>query len=98
HTHSGKLASAVGSSTPLPAVRRLVNQTAGASGNRVTLLTGNVAQGSVQLSKQADSGMAQGPDLSFRIARTAALQRRLVTGFERSGSGAVAEAGKAVFY
>ena len=29
HTHSGKLGRAVGSSTPLPAVRRLVNQTAG---------------------------------------------------------------------
>ncbi len=97
-THSGKLAGAVGSPTPLPAVRRLVNQTAGASGTRVTLLSVNIVQGTVQLSEQADSGMAQGPDLSFRIARSAAAQRRLVTGFERVGSGAVAEAAKPVFY
>jgi signal transduction histidine kinase len=97
-THSDKLSDAVGSSTPLPAVRRLVDQTAGTSGNRVTLLSVNDAQGEVQLSKQADSGMAQGPDLTFRIARTAASERRLVTGLERSGSGSVAEAAKPVFY
>jgi two-component system OmpR family sensor kinase len=98
HTHSGKLSRAVGSPTPLPDLRRLVNQTAGTSGTRVTLLSVNVAQGTVQLSKQADSGAGSGPALSFRIANTAVSRRRLVTGVERSGSGAVAEAAKPVFY
>src|SRR5579862_2779873 len=56
NTHSGKLGRAVGSSTPLPAVRRLVNQNAGTSGDRVTLLSVNYVQGAIQLSQQADSG------------------------------------------
>jgi two-component system, OmpR family, sensor kinase len=97
-THSGKLGRAVGSSTPLPDVQRLVNQTAGTSGNRVTLLSVNDVQGSTQLSKQADSGMSSGPTLTFPIAYQAVSQRRLVSGVERSGSGAVAEAAKPVFY
>jgi signal transduction histidine kinase len=97
-THSAKLSRAVGSSTPLPAVRRLVNQTAGTSGDRVTLLSVNDVQGSIQLSKQADSGMALGPALKFGIARRAVTQRRLVSDVERSGSSAVAEAAKPVFY
>jgi signal transduction histidine kinase len=97
-THSGKLSRAVGSSTPLPDVRRVVNQTAGTSGNRVTLLSVNVAQGSIQISKLADSGMSSGPVLRFRIADRAVTQRRLVTGVERSGSGSVAEAAKPVSY
>jgi signal transduction histidine kinase len=97
-THSDKLGRAVGSSTPLPDVRRLVNQTAGTSGDRVTLLSVNVAQGSTQLSKLADSGMGSGPDLRFRIADQAVAQRRLVTRVERSGSGAVAEAARPVSY
>jgi signal transduction histidine kinase len=97
-THSGKLARAVGSSTPLPDVQRLVNQTAGTTGNRVTLLSVNDVQGSTQLSKQADSGMDSGPALTFQIADQAVSQRRLVSGVERSGSGAVAEAAKPVIY
>jgi hypothetical protein len=97
-SHSGKLGQAVGSSTPLPDVRRLVNQTAGISGDRVTLLSVNVAQGSIQVSKLADSGMGSGPALRFRIANQAVVQRRLVTGVERSGSGAVAEAARPVSY
>ncbi len=97
-THSGKLGRAVGSSTPLPEVRRLVNQTAGTSGNRVTLLSVNVAQGSIQVSKLADSGVGSGPALRFPIANRAVRQRRLVTAVERSGSGAVAEAAKPVSY
>src|SRR6202012_5008738 len=44
-SHSGKLAHAVGSSTPLPAVRRPVNQTAATSGDRVTLLSVNDVEG-----------------------------------------------------
>jgi two-component system OmpR family sensor kinase len=97
-SHSGKLGRAVGSSTPLPDVRRLVNQTAGISGDRVTLLSVNVAQGSIQVSKLADSGTGSGPALPFRIANQAVAHRRLVTGVERSGSGAVAEAARPVSY
>ncbi len=97
-THSGKLGRAVGSSTPLPDVRRLVNQTAGTSGDRVTLLSVNIAQGSIQLAKLADSGMGSGPALRYLIAKRAVTQRRLVTAVERSGSGAVAEAARPVSY
>src|ERR1700759_4527247 len=96
-TRSAKLSRAVGSSTPLPAVRRLVNQTAGTSGDRVTLLSVNDVQGSIQLSKQADSGVGSGPALKFPIAYQAVARRRVVTGVEHMGSGAVAEAAKAGF-
>jgi signal transduction histidine kinase len=97
-THSGKLSHAVGSSTPLPSVRKLVNQTAGISGNRVTLLSVNVVQGSIQLSRLADSGMGSAPALGLRIAHRAVAQRRLVTGVEGSGPGAVAVAARPVSY
>jgi signal transduction histidine kinase len=97
-THSGKLSHAVGSSTPLPEVHKLVNQTAGISGNRVTLLSVNVVQGSVQLSRLADSAMGSAPPLGFRIAHRAVAQRRLVTGVEGSGPGAVAVAARPVSY
>ncbi|HEX3689471.1 MAG TPA: HAMP domain-containing sensor histidine kinase [Solirubrobacteraceae bacterium] len=96
--HSGKLSHAVGSSTPLPDVRRLVNQSAGASGNRVTLLSVNVVQGSIQLSRLADSGMGSEPVLRFRTASRAVAQRRLVTGTEGSGPAAVAVAARPVSY
>src|SRR6202012_4892405 len=97
-SHSGKLAHAVGSSTPLPAVRRLVNQTAATSGDRVTLLSVNDVEGSIQLSEQADSGMGSGPALRFPIAYQAVSRRRVVNGVERLGSGAVAEAAKPVLF
>jgi two-component system, OmpR family, sensor kinase len=97
-THSGRLSQAVGSSTPLPDVRKLVNQTAGTSGNRVTLLSVNVVQGSIQLSKLADSGMGSGPAMSFRTANRAVTLRRLVTGLEGSGPRAVAVAARPVSY
>ncbi len=97
-THSGRLSRAVGSSTPLPDVRRLVNQSAGSSGNRVTLLSVNFVQGSIQLSKLADSGMGSGPALPLRTANRAVTQRRLVTGIEGSGPGAMAIAARPVSY
>jgi two-component system, OmpR family, sensor kinase len=97
-THSGRLSRAVGSSTPLPDVRRVVNQTAGTSGNRVTLLSVNYVQGSIQLAKLADSGMGSGPALPFRSASRAVTQRRLVTGIEGSGPSAVAVAARPVSY
>ena len=97
-THSGKLSQAVGSPTPLPEVRRLVNQVAGTSGNRVTLLSVNLVQGMVQFSKLGDSGMGSEPELRFITASRAVANHRLVTGIEAVRSGAVAEAAKPVFY
>jgi len=97
-THSGRLGHALGSSTPLPTVRRLVNQTAGISGNRVTLFSVNIVLGSIQLSKLADSGMGTGPALGARTANRAVVARRLVTGVERSGVDALAEAARPVSY
>ena len=64
----------------------------------MTLLSVNFAQGAIQLSKQADSGAGSGPALTFPIAYRAVAQRRLVSGVERFGSGAVAEAAQPVFY
>jgi signal transduction histidine kinase len=97
-THSGRLSRAVGSSTPLPAVRRLVNQTAAVAGVRVTLLSVNLAEGTVQFSKVADSGVGSGPGLRFPLAGQAVAQRRVVTRVEWSGTRAVAEAAKPVSY
>ncbi|MFL5865026.1 MAG: sensor histidine kinase [Solirubrobacteraceae bacterium] len=96
--HSGKLSRAVGSPTPVAQLRRIVNQTAGTSGARVTLLSVNLVQGAVQLSKQADSGVGSGAALRFRLANRAVFSRLLVTGIEPAHSGAVAEAAKPVFY
>src|SRR6185312_13816834 len=97
-THSGRLSHAVGSSTPLPDVRRVVNQTAAISGNRVTLLTVNVVQGSIQLSRLADSGMGSARSLGLRVARQAVAQRRMVTGIEGEGAVAMAVAARPVSY
>jgi two-component system OmpR family sensor kinase len=98
-TRSALLGRAVGSSTPIPAVRQIVAQTAGATGDRVTLLSVNRVQGALQLSTLADSGNPPaGASLHFDLARRAVTTSRLVTGTERSLSGAVAEAADPVFY
>jgi two-component system, OmpR family, sensor kinase len=96
--HSGRLSHAVGSSTPLRDVRKLVNQTAAISGNRVSLLSVNVVQGSIQLSRLADSGMGSAPSLPFGVARRAVARGRLVTGIEGEGPAAVAVAARPVSY
>jgi two-component system, OmpR family, sensor kinase len=98
-THSLQITRAVGSSTPLPQVRRIVARTAGTSGDRVTLLSVNRSQGTLQLAKEADSGgPPAGPALRFGPARRAVNRRQLVTGTEPAASGAVAEAADPVFY
>ncbi|HEX4012022.1 MAG TPA: ATP-binding protein [Solirubrobacteraceae bacterium] len=97
--NSFKLSHAVGSSTPLPQVRRILNQAAGASGDRVTLLSVNRAQGMLQLYKLLDSGgPPAGPALGFAPAYRAVTERQLVTGTEESAAGTVAEAANPVFY
>jgi two-component system OmpR family sensor kinase len=97
--HSGGIRQTVGSSTALPAVQEIVVRTAGASGDRVTLLSVNHVQGGLQLSKQADSSNpAASAALDFGLAYRAAQTRRLVTGTERGTEGIVAEAAYPVLY
>jgi two-component system, OmpR family, sensor kinase len=97
--HSGGIRRTVGSSTALPAVHEIVVRTAGASGNRVTLLSVNRAEGGLQLSTQADSSNpAASAALNFRLAYRAAQTRKLVTGTERGAAGIVAEAAYPVLY
>jgi two-component system OmpR family sensor kinase len=79
-TSSGAISRAVGGSTPLPEVHGLVVRTAGASGDRVTLLSVNRSQGGFQLFSEADSGSPgtiPAPGLS--LARQAVLAGRLLT-------------------
>ena len=96
---SAGISRAVGSSTPLSEVRRTVNQAAGASGDRVTLLSVNRVQGALQLSQEFDSGgPPAGPALRFRLAERAVNRRLPVSGTETSASGPVAEAANPVFY
>jgi two-component system, OmpR family, sensor kinase len=97
-THSGRLSRAVGSPAPLAELRSIVNETAGTSGDRVTLLSVNLVQGSVQLVKLADSGTGSGPALRFGLAQRAVLLRRVVTAIESARSNAVAQAAKPVLY
>jgi two-component system, OmpR family, sensor kinase len=99
-THdSNAIRSTVGSSTPLPAVRRIVVRSGGVSGNRVTLLSVNRAQGGVQLSAQADSSNPAATGwLTFPVAYHAIATRKLATGTEATKAGIVAEAAIPVTY
>jgi two-component system OmpR family sensor kinase len=96
---SGAIRATVGSSTALPVVREIVVRSAGATGDRVTLLSVNRSLDELQLTKQADSsnptaGGALGWGHAYRAARTG----RLVTGTVSSRSGIVAEAADPVAY
>src|SRR5450432_1775689 len=98
-THSGPLRHTVGSSTSLAGVRRIVGRTANLSGDRVTLLSVNYAQGRTQLSRQADSGSAAAGDaVPLSIAERAVATRRTVTGTESTPSGRMAGAAVPVRY
>jgi two-component system OmpR family sensor kinase len=92
-TSSGAISRALGSSTPLPRIRQAVARTAGASGDRVTLLSANRSQGAVELSVEADSGdVPTGGPLRFGVALRAVAQNRLRTAIQSGPGGAVAEA------
>jgi signal transduction histidine kinase len=83
----------VGSSTPLPQVRRLILHTSGVTGDRVTLVSVNRVLGSLQLSREADSSNpAADGAVGMGIAQRAVAERILLTGTESSRSGVVAEA------
>ncbi|MEA2210202.1 MAG: hypothetical protein QOF83_150 [Solirubrobacteraceae bacterium] len=97
--HSGPLRQTVGSSTSQPAVRDLVVRLGGASGDRITLLSVNEAQGSHQLAVVADStNPAARGELRFPVARRAIARNRLVTGTEPTRSGTTAEAALPIRY
>jgi signal transduction histidine kinase len=97
--HSGAISRTVGSSTALPAVHQIVVRTAGASGDRVTLLSVNNVPGGLQLDKQADSSdPAESSALKLALAYRAADTGKLVTGTEPSASGMVAQAAYPVLY
>jgi signal transduction histidine kinase len=94
NTHTTPLRRALGSSTPLPVVRRLVADTAQSSGDRVTLLAANRSLGATQLSTLADSGGVGGTSLParFDLAYRAAAARRLQSGTASTPAGLVAQA------
>ncbi len=92
-TRSGAIRRTVGSSTALPRVHELIVRTGGVTGDRVTLLSVNRAQGALQLSAQADSSNpAASGALRFSVAQRAISSRRLATGTETIGGDITAEA------
>ena len=94
---SRAIAATVGSSTALPQVRQIVVRTGGSTGDRITLLSVNMAQGALQLSVQADSSNpAAAGWLRYPVAYHAIASNRLATGTEASKNGIVAEAAQPV--
>jgi signal transduction histidine kinase len=97
--YSGPIGDTVGSSTPLPQVRKLVLRTSDVTGDRVTLLAINRVLGAEQLTLEADSsGPAGGGAITYRIAEQALSRRGLRTGTASTHSGVVAEAAAPVVY
>jgi two-component system OmpR family sensor kinase len=92
-TSSSPISRALGSSTPVTRVRDLVVRTAGASGDRVTLLTVNRSDGLIQLFPEADSGGASATSRGrVGLAHQAISQDRLITSTTGSSGGELAEA------
>src|ERR1700677_4843819 len=76
--HSTRLALTVGSSDPQARVRALVTRTSESTGDRVTLIEVNQVLGSMQLSRQMDSGGADSSapvvlGIAWQAARTGVL-------------------------
>jgi len=86
------LRGALGSSTPLPRLQRLVGETARSTGDRVTLLSVNRSQGATQLSRLADSGAPPAIPARFDLAYRAVARRRLLTGTPAASAGVVGQA------
>jgi two-component system, OmpR family, sensor kinase len=90
---SAPLASIVGSSAPQSTVSRLVTSTSESTGYRVTLIDVNQVLGTMQLSRQADSGGADSAaPVVMTIAWRAARAGRLRSGTELEGGTTVAQA------
>jgi two-component system, OmpR family, sensor kinase len=97
--HSQAIRRTVGSSTALPHVRELVVRIGGASGDRVTVLSVNQVQGTLQLSPEADSSNpgASGA-LGFPVAYRAIATRKWVSGTETGRDGLTAEVAVPIVY
>jgi signal transduction histidine kinase len=96
-THAKPLRRAVGSSTPLPRLRRLVAATARTAADRVTLLSVNRSQGATQLSIVADTGGPPAAPARFDLGYRAVAARRLLTGTVPTSSGIAAQAADPLF-
>ncbi len=96
--YSGPIRKTVGSSTPLPQVRRLIVHTSNITGDRVTLLSVNQVLGSLQLTSEADSGGGGDGAIAYRLAEQAIARRHVRTGTASSHSGALAEAADPIVY
>jgi signal transduction histidine kinase len=97
---TAQLRASIGSSTPLPEVRRLVAAVSESTSNRVMLLSVNEVNGRPQLVTQMDSatagmGAGRGAGLGSAasgLALRAALTHQVATGMARQGGAVVAEA------
>ncbi len=97
--YSGPIRGTVGSSTPLPQVRKLVVHTSDITGDRVTLMSINQVLGALQLTTESDSSGSVGDDaILYRVAQRAIAQRHVRTGTASSRAGMVAEAADPVIY
>jgi signal transduction histidine kinase len=98
--YSAPIRRTVGSSTPLPQVRKLILRTSNATGDRITLLSINRVLGAVQLTLEADSNgpAGGGGPISYRIAEQAVAKHHLRTATASSYSGVLAEAAAPVIY
>ena len=96
-SYSGPISRTVGSADPAPLVRATVQRAALMSGDRVTLLVVNQAQGGLQLSSQADSSNpATTQRLAFPVAVTAISSGKIyhrdrVHPFGQRGRGGVSD-------
>jgi signal transduction histidine kinase len=98
-THSGAISATVGTADSATVVSARVQRAALTSGDRVTLLAVNEAQGGVQLFRQADSSNpATTGTLAFPVAYRAIATDRIITGTEEASSGSVAEAADPITY
>jgi signal transduction histidine kinase len=91
--HSGQIRRTVGSSTSQPAVQELVVRIAGATGDRVTLLSVNEVDGTPQLVPIADSTIhAASLPLRFPVVARAIRTARMEKGTESRDTTITAEA------
>ncbi len=93
-TRSHALGATVGTSMPLPAVRRIVMSISNSTSDRVTLLLVSEVDGEVQLSTEMDSASGGGSRMpvSQPIALRAIRTGTIATGTEGAGSSMLVEA------
>lgn len=92
-SHSGEIATTVGTPAPLAKLQSQVDAAALASGDRVTLLLIADTRNGTQLSAAADSSRATAaPALSFPAAHRSVSSGHIATGTESTGGITIAEA------